>query len=117
METNWTDEYFRVVLFACWIPAIGFPLVYGLTAKWWKSLIGRALETKATAMMFLVTLTNLFNLLGPNYYGRDTLKVVGASLLFVGMWSQFIAICKAKYEQRRDLRDPLIRDEDVRHDV
>lgn len=116
-EPSWIDEYFKWALLASWIPAIGFPLLYGLTSSWYRSFIGRALLTKSSAMLVLISLSNLFYLLGPEYTGRDTMKFVGSTLLVIGIWFQFLALLKAKLDQYRDERNPLVADEDVRHDV
>ena len=116
-EPTWIDTYFKILMIAAWLPAIVFPLVYGFTAPWWQSFIGRALLTKAVGMGFLITVTNLFYIFGYNYTSRDTLRFIGTTLLAFGLWFQATSLVLAKIQQWRDRRNPTIREEDVRHDV
>lgn len=114
---TWIDEYFKWALLIAWPASLGFVVLYGVTAPWYKTFIGRALEGKSTSIFVLLTLSDLYALLGQNYVGRDTLKFIGATMLVVFIWLQFVALIKIKLEQLRDRRDPSIADRDVRHDV
>lgn len=95
------DNYFHIGMQLAWLPSLIFPLVYGLTAQWWKSIIGRALLINSVGVCLLITFTNLFQILGPDYMTRDTLRVAGITVLVLGLWFQATAIVKAKVHQYR----------------
>lgn len=78
-------------------PATLFPLVYGLTAPWHRSLIGRALMTKATGLALLIDISLTYRLLGADYQGRDAVRLTVFALITVGVWMQFIALLHEKH--------------------
>lgn len=81
--------------------AVLYPLVYGLRAPWWKSAIGRALMIKALGLLMLLLFSVFFYWFGPGYTGRDTFRIVGMSLLFVGLHLAFIAMVRELRRGRR----------------
>jgi len=72
------------------LPATLFPLLYA-TRPWYRSLLGRALMTKAIGLALLVDLSvaHYFGLLGNNGITR----LVVYALVFLGLWQQFLALC------------------------
>jgi hypothetical protein len=97
------DEIFKWLVLATLPVAVAYPLVYGSFAKWWRSDIGQALLIKAVGLAMLLMFSALFYTLGPDYVGRDTFRIVGMCLLFVGLHRAFWVMCR---ELRRGRRLP-----------
>lgn len=95
------DTYFGLVMTLALPGALIFLVVYGLTAPWWKSFLGRALFTKSFGVSLTILFSALLFTFGPDYVGRDTLRIVGATVIFFGVWGQAIAITSAKARQLR----------------
>lgn len=78
------------------IPCTLFPLVFGLTSPWYRSLIGRALLVKSVGLAMLVDISLAYRIFGAEYQGRDVIRIGVFALITVGAWMQFIAIIRAK---------------------
>jgi hypothetical protein len=85
-------------------PATLFPIIYGLTAPWWKTLLGRALMTKATGMALLIDISLIYNFLGDDYYLRDAVRITVFALIFLGTWMQLGALAVERLRARREAR-------------
>lgn len=81
--------------------AVLYPLVYGTSVRWWESSIGRALLIKALGLLMLLLFSVFFYWFGPGYFGRDTFRIGGMSLLFVGLHLAFIAMVREIRRGRR----------------
>jgi hypothetical protein len=79
-----------------------FPLLYGLTTPWWRSLIGRALMTKAVGLALLIDISLAYQWLGDDYFLRDVVRLTVYGLIFVGVWLQLTALFVEKYRARGD---------------
>lgn len=86
------DEIFKVLVLVSLPAAIAYPVIYGTQTKWWRSWIGRALLIKALGLLLLLLFSALFYTFGPNYIGRDTFRIVGMSLLTVGLYVALFAM-------------------------
>lgn len=71
-----------------------FLLIYGsgIWSKWWRSLIGRALFTKALALALLLDLTVFAELFGYDYPYHEQTTLMVVALIAVGSWLQLIAL-------------------------
>lgn len=67
-------------------PATLFPLLYGFTAPWWASIVGRALMTVSIGLGLLVDISLLFHWLGPTYRYHDSAVLVSFAVVGVGSW-------------------------------
>lgn len=74
-------------------PATLFPFVYA-TRPWYRSLLGRALMTKAIGIALLIDISLLYNWLGDDYALRDVVRLTVYSLITCGVWFQFIALVR-----------------------
>lgn len=87
-----------------------FPIVYGFTSPWHRSLIGRALMTKAVGLALLIDISLLYKWLGDDYAARDIVRLTVYGLITAGVWLQFAALMVEKFgHARRDRfnrRDP-----------
>jgi hypothetical protein len=77
-----------------------FPLLYGFTTPWWRSLIGRALMTKAVGLALLIDISLAYQWLGDDYFLRDVVRLTVYGLIFVGVWLQLTALFVEKYRAR-----------------
>jgi hypothetical protein len=66
---------------------------------------------KSAGLALLLTYSLLFYFLGPDYPGRDTFRIIGISVLFLGLINAFRAMVR---ELRRGQRERLVTDRDVR---
>lgn len=84
-----------------------FILLYGLGSPWWRSLIGRALFTKALGLAAIVDLSLAYHWFGDNYFLRDPVRIGVFVVIAVGAWLQLTAFVKQRLERRRRLRQDL----------
>ncbi|WP_067428394.1 putative phage holin [Nocardioides jensenii] len=82
-------------------PATVFPLLYGLSAPWWRSLVGRALMTSSLGLAFLIDISLAYKAFGDNYALRDVVRLSVYALIVCGAWMQFLALA---VQLRRRLR-------------
>jgi hypothetical protein len=92
-----------------------FAIVYGVGSPWWRSLVGRALFTKALALALLIDISLLYHWLGDDYALRDVVRLTVYGLIAVGAWMQFVALLVEKYKGRRDDADRFSRPDTPRH--
>jgi len=85
-------------------PANLFPLLYALRSAWWTSTVGRALMVLGVGLAALVDLSLLFAWLGPDYPGRNVLRVGVYSLVVVGLWAVLGSLVQAQARARQDGR-------------
>lgn len=95
------DVVFKWLVTAALPAAVLYPLVYGLSVRWWESAIGRALMLKACGLLILLLFSVFFYWLGPDYPFRDQFRIVGASLLCVGLYLAFFAMVREIRRGRR----------------
>lgn len=86
------DSYFQTMAVIALPPAVLYALIYGSKARWWKTWIGCALLFKATGLSLLLTMTVLLQTFGPEYVGRDTLRVSGITFITIGLWLALFAM-------------------------
>lgn len=92
-----------------------FIVIYGFGSPWWRSLVGRALFTKALGLALLVDLSLLYHWLGDGYYLRDVVRLSVYALITAGAWLQLVALLKEKFQGRRDDADRFSRPDTKRH--
>lgn len=95
------DTYFQTMISWSFPGALIFMLLYGLTSPWWTSFVGRALFTKSAGVTAMLMFSAFLIWFGPGYPGRDALRVVGCTLVFVGVWSQVASIIWEKFVKHR----------------
>jgi hypothetical protein len=98
------DEIFAHLVYLALPPTILYPLIYGLTSPWWKTWIGRALLVKAIGVLILISFSALFQYFGPNYWGRDVVRIGGMAIACVGFYLALGSLVQVKIQARRDIR-------------
>lgn len=76
-----------------------FVFYYGFTSPWWRSLIGRALMTKAVGLALLIDISLIYNWLGDAYAARDVVRLSVFALIAVGAWLQLAAFIAEKHRR------------------
>lgn len=99
------DVYTKALVFLALPAAVGFPLMYGTLQPWWRSMVGRALLTKSSAVGLLIVLAALVYLLGPDYAWREQVRACAFTLLVVGIWWQFLVFAPTIWRARRERRE------------
>lgn len=98
------DQIFAHLVYLALPAVILYPLIYGFTSPWWSSWIGRALLVKAVGVAILVSFSALFQFFGPNYWGRDYVRIVGMAFACVGFYLALFSLIQVKLEARRRRR-------------
>lgn len=88
------DEMFKALVIATWPAALLYPAIYATGMRWWESWIGRSLLTKALGVFIMVSFSLLFWVLGPNYPGRDIVRITGMSLVCLGTWMALLTMLR-----------------------
>lgn len=98
------DVVFAHLVYIAWPATLLYPVVYGIVARkvWWKTWIGRALMVEALGVFTLLTFSVLYQWLGPNYPGRDFIRVTGMGFSALGFWMVLIALLKVQYDVRKE---------------
>lgn len=100
------DGIFACLVYAAWPATLLYPVIYGLTSPWWKSWIGRALMVEAVGVFTLLTFSVLFQWFGPDYWGRNFVRISGMAVAMVGFWLVLFALLRVKAEVRKALYPP-----------
>lgn len=90
-------------LLLVWLAApaqTAFVVGFGLSTRWWKSLLGRALFTKALALALLLDLTVFADQFGYDYPHREEITTGVLCLVVVGSWMQLFAFGVEKARRR-----------------
>jgi hypothetical protein len=83
-----------------------FILLYGFGSPWWRTLLGRALFTKALGLALLLDLALLFQVYEGSYAYRDAARLSVFSLIALGAWLQLAALIKERVETYRENKRP-----------
>lgn len=88
------DQLFALLVYAAMPAAVLYPLLYATRVKWWRTWVGQALLIKAVGVLLLLTVSALYQFFGPDYIGRDVVRITGMALLAVGLWYALIAMLR-----------------------
>lgn len=95
------DQIFAALMYAALPAVLAYPVIYGLTSPWWKSWIGRALLVKAVGVFILIAFSCLYQLFGPDYWGRDYVRIIGMTLAATGFYLALFSMIQVKMQARR----------------
>lgn len=103
MTTTTTVDWIVLWLVILTAPAqTAFVLIYGLGSPWYRSLLGRALFTKALGLALVVDLILVYRAFGDDYFARDAVRIGVFGLLLIGAWLQLVALLREKWAGRRE---------------
>lgn len=88
------DQIFAALVYFALPAALLYPLIYLARVRWWKTWVGQALLIKASGAAILLSITGLFQIFGPDYWGRDFFRNVGMALFGIGVWYALIAMLR-----------------------
>lgn len=96
------DAVFAHLIYIAWPATALYPVVYGWVARkvWWKTWIGRALMMEALGVFTLITFSALYQLFGPDYPGRDFIRLSGMTFSALGFWMVLLALVKVQIDVR-----------------
>lgn len=97
-----TDTIAVLLIVAAAPAQTAFVILYGVGSPWWRSVVGRALFTKALALALLIDISVAYHFLGDNYALREVVRLSVFALIAIGTWLQLGALI---YERRRRGRD------------
>lgn len=90
------DHTFALLVYFALPPTFFYPLIYGLTTRWWESWIGRALFIKAVGVFILMLFSALFHIFGPDYFARDTVRIGGMMFASTGFYLALFSLLDVK---------------------
>lgn len=94
------DDWFALMVIVSLPAAVLYPLIYGTQTTWWKDWIGWALLTKAVGLAILLGFTAAFQILGPDYPFRNTIRNTGMAVVMLGVWLGFLAMLRVLRQRR-----------------
>lgn len=90
------DHLFAFLVYTSLPPTFLYPLIYGLTTRWWETWIGRALFIKAVGVFILILFSALFQIFGPHYFARDTIRIGGMLFAGTGFYLALLSLLDVK---------------------
>ena len=75
-----------VLLFGAAIGTFVFGVSYAFFFRWWKTPAGRALLAFVTSLILVTVLNMVGLLLGPEYAGREVVRIGIYSMVFASSW-------------------------------
>ncbi|WP_310962159.1 putative phage holin [Nocardioides terrisoli] len=84
--------------------ATAVPIVYAATARWWRSLIGRAMMTSAVGLALLVDLSLIFHGWSGHLGVKEAIALVVYGIVACGAWLTLFALARTQVLQRREDR-------------
>lgn len=99
------DQIFAILVYFALPATVAYPLIYGFTSPWWRSWIGRALLIKALGVATLIIFSTLFQLFGPDYPGRNYIRIIGMFIADIGFWFALFALIQVKREVWKENHD------------
>lgn len=89
----------EVLFWVATVPIVLFPLVYGLSARWWRTAEGRHEMTMGLALLGLVALGLLRRWLG-DYPGHGGVVVAVYVAIAVAVWWRLILLVRVQIRAR-----------------
>ncbi len=87
-----------------WIGSLLLVLIYHHTARWWQYAYGRALFILVLVTFLFFTTSMLYNIFGPDYPGRDIMRIVNLLLTVAMVWYLLITLVRGGAAARRERR-------------
>jgi MFS superfamily sulfate permease-like transporter len=94
-----TIEWWGAVL-----ASLVFVVLY-MRTRWWRRWEGRVVMGLHSVIIWLAVLGVMLQVFGPDYYGRDVLRVLAFSCWFVVMWGFVILLIRAQRAGRRTIAE------------
>ncbi|WP_269304943.1 putative phage holin [Aeromicrobium sp. HA] len=98
------DQIFAALVYVALPAAVLYPVLYATRVKWWRTWVGQALLIKATGVLLLLTVSALYQFFGPDYFGRDEVRITGMALLAIGLWYALAAMLREFKRRPRETR-------------
>ena len=90
-----SDDIFRILVVATLPGAIAFPIICS-RVRWWRDWVGRALMVKALGVAILLTISFMYQVFGPGYSFRDSLRLLGMLAVFFGIYAMCVNAAAAQ---------------------
>ena len=96
-----TETLALIIVWAAAPAATLVPIIYGITASWWRSLTGRALMTSAVGLALLIDLSLIFRAWDGHLQTKREIALVIYVLICAGSWLMLLALVRAQLRSRR----------------
>lgn len=87
------------------LPALLFPIIYALTARWYISPLGRSLMMSGATKLLIISLVVLSVLMDAEYPGREYVRPVIWGLIATMLWTQLISYIVTVRRVRRQRQE------------
>lgn len=96
------DAIFALLVYLAAVPANLFVLVYFLRRQWFRSPFGWALMSQALGIAILLDFSALYQAFGPDYFGRDAVRIGGMIYVLGGELGVFAVLLKSRRDTARE---------------
>lgn len=98
-------DWIVFVLFLLSGVAVNIYVPIYMTRPWWTTPAGRAMMVKGWGNLILLDLGLTALLFGPDYPGRDVVRVIGMAVFTAGMWYLLLTMLRAPRTRRSSTTD------------
>ena len=99
-----TEKLALWIIWATAPAATAVPILYAFTARWWRSLAGKALMASTAALALLVDLALLFRSWGGHLAFKQDVAVGVYALICLGAWLMLASLLAAQVRAIRERR-------------
>lgn len=92
----------EVLLVVLAIVVTAFPIIYGVLAPFWKTLLGRSVMILGVALALLADLSILFDFWQPSPVATQLIIMVVLLLIIIGSLGKDVAIIKTQLRGRKE---------------
>lgn len=89
-----------VTLLSCLVASGGFVVLYGRRSRWRATSVGKSIMLLTGSLLILCLLGVATMIFGPDYPGRDLLRVIGTVLINIALWRQLYVLSRAQKDER-----------------
>lgn len=86
-------------------PVVIYAFLYGLTATWYRTVMGSGMFIDKASLALLLVLSSVTSFLGPDWAGREFIRVLVYGLLVGGQWAALLAFIVTFRRVRRKYRE------------
>ncbi|HUM06377.1 MAG TPA: hypothetical protein VLT90_13010 [Terriglobales bacterium] len=91
-----------VCILVAWSASLAFAILYGLTARWWKTQIGRHMMTWGVLVFVILSLSSVSAVFGPDYAARPIVRLAVFFFLAGGLVNQLRILVTTQLRRKKD---------------
>lgn len=95
-EGTWINGLNLILLIGALVAATGFIGIYATHSPWRVSVVGRSMMLLAVSVVLLILSGIFYNAFGPDYPGRDLVRVCSFLFLNISLWYQLFVLVRVQ---------------------